>query len=389
MFRAWRMHYSAYTVHVQCMRMQCISACMHTSRASCRRSRHPRRRPPHHLPPPWRCRHLRALCRPGCSQWLWFAGLHEGRNAGGCTTHGTGSGYYAQYSAALASAQHYAGTVLVPVLLLGRFGLANSSQLSPFGRWATSKGVVVFPVARLDFQEDLVRTLSHKGNDHLMGPFLRLHIVSIIRDHPELLFSQRPNVCRDNVLYTDSDVLFARPLQANDLLHVINTTSAHKAAAPAAVLYGPEANRGARSPENTGVMLINVPRFQTLFPALLAFGRARNFSFPAFDQGWLNAFFKEEMPTGRAMLDVKWNWKVYWGKEEYVPYILHFHGPKPGRGNFLECLASMNDACLDELSPKHPYWNLCKIGFSKDGGFLANSTLRAYQRFSADCHEWE
>ena len=110
----------------------------------------------------------------GCSQWLWFAGLHEGRNAGGCTTHGTGSGYYAQYSAALASAQHYAGTVLVPVLLLGRFGLANSSQLSPFGRWATSKGVVVFPVARLDFQEDLVRTLSHlkKGNDHLMGPFL-------------------------------------------------------------------------------------------------------------------------------------------------------------------------------------------------------------------------
>ena len=86
----------------------------------------------------------------GCSQWLWFAGLHEGRNAGGCTTHGTGSGYYAQYSAALASAQHYAGTVLVPVLLLGRFGLANSSQLSPFGRWATSKGVVVFPVARLD-----------------------------------------------------------------------------------------------------------------------------------------------------------------------------------------------------------------------------------------------
>jgi hypothetical protein len=128
-------------------------------------------------------------------------------NAGEC---GAGDGYYAQYSAALASAQHYAATVLVPVLLLGRFGLANSSQLSPFGRWATSKGVVVFPVARLDFQDDLVRALPHTtGNDHLMGPYLRLHIVSIMRDHPELLLSQRPNICADHVLYTDSDVLFS------------------------------------------------------------------------------------------------------------------------------------------------------------------------------------
>jgi hypothetical protein len=340
----------------------------------------------------------------GCSQWLWFVGLHEGHNAGEC---GAGDGYYAQYSAALASAQHYAATVLVPVLLLGRFGLANSSQLSPFGRWATSKGVVVFPVARLDFQDDLVRALPHTtGNDHLMGPYLRLHIVSIMRDHPELLLSQRPNICADHVLYTDSDVLFVHPVHANDLLHVINARatgmSAHEVAAPAAVLYGPESNRHARSPENTGVMFMNVPRFQRLFPVLLAFGRERNFSFPAYDQGWLNAFFTEKMPTGRSMLDAHWNWKVYWGKWKdlpesdssgqprlkHSPYILHFHGPKPGRGNFLECLASMNDACLAELSRKHPYWTLCNNGFRADGGLLANSTLRAYQRFSADCHEW-
>ena len=120
---------------------------------------------------------------------VWFVGLHEVRNAGEC---GEGDGYYAQYSAALASAQHYAATVLVPVLLLGRFGLANSSQLSPFGHWATSKGVVVFPVARLAFQNDLVHALPKTiGHDHLMGPYLRLHIVSILRDHRELLFSQR------------------------------------------------------------------------------------------------------------------------------------------------------------------------------------------------------
>ena len=136
----------------------------------------------------WHTGKLRTPPKPtthqGCSQWLWFVGLHEGHNAGEC---GEGDGYYAQYSAALASAQHYAATVLVPVLLLGRFGLANSSQLSPFGHWATSKGVVVFPVARLAFQDDLVRALPNTiGHDHLMGPYLRLHIVSILRDHREL-----------------------------------------------------------------------------------------------------------------------------------------------------------------------------------------------------------
>ena len=349
----------------------------------------------------------------GCSQWLWFVGLHEGHNAGEC---GKGDGYYAQYSAALASAQHYAAPVLVPVLLLGRFGLANSSQLSPFGRWATSKGVVVFPVARLAFQDDLVRALpASVGHDHLMGPYLRLHIVSILRDHRELLFSQRPNVCADHVLYTDSDVLFVRPVHATDLLHVINATgmSAHKApAAPVAVLYAAESNKHTRYPVNTGVMLMNVPRFQRLFPALLTFGRERNFSFPAFDQGWLNAFFSKEMPTGRALLAMRWNWKVYWGGSLWKldcgegkgrdperdstcqprlkdsPYIVHFHGPKPGKDNFLECLASMNKACLAELSRKHAYWALCNNGFRADGGSLANASLRMYQRFSADCHEW-
>eukprot|EP00964_Phaeocystis_antarctica_P086125 scaffold54500_cov65-Phaeocystis_antarctica.AAC.2 len=56
----------AYAVHVHA----CACMCMHTSRASCWRSRHPRRRRPSHLQPPcrlprpWRRRHLRALRRP-------------------------------------------------------------------------------------------------------------------------------------------------------------------------------------------------------------------------------------------------------------------------------------------------------------------------------------
>jgi lipopolysaccharide biosynthesis glycosyltransferase len=137
-------------------------------------------------------------------------------------------------------------------------------------------------------------------------------------------------------------------------------------------VYGAESNQAATGPENTGVMLINLPRFRSLFPKLLAFGQGRNFSFEAFDQGWLNAFFKAEMPAGtRAMMNARWNWKVYWGrpcldKKEMLchyrswsnPHIIHFHGPKPGRGDFLKCLASMDQKCLaglKKIASAHPY----------------------------------
>jgi hypothetical protein len=326
----------------------------------------------------------------GCSKWLWVAGLHEGQNAQPCY-----GGYYAQYAAALASAQRNAVDVLVPLLLLGRFGLMNASQLSPFGRWAASKGVAVFPVARLDFQEDLVRTIPHVGIDHLMGPFLRLHIVSpTMRPHLDLLLSQRPDVCGDNILYTDSDVLFLHPLRAINLLHLVASSSS------APVVYGADRNQAATGPQNTGVMLINLPRFRSLFPKLLAYGQGRNFSFEAYDQGWLNAFFEAEMPAGtRGMMNARWNWKVYWGrpcldKLEMLchyrswanPHIIHFHGPKPGRGDFLKCLASMDQKCLaglEKIAPAHDYIELVRRGFLADGGSLAKEALLAYERFTS------
>ena len=315
---------------------------------------------------------------------MWIAGLHEGRKAST-----SGGAYYAHYCAALASARQNAAGVLVPVLLLGRFGLVNDSQLSPFGRWAASKGVAVFPVARLDFQDDIVRAMPHRGPDHLMGPFLRLHIISIaMRRHLGLLLSQRPDVCGSTVLYTDVDVLFLTPLRATNLVHLINNSSS------AAVAYGAESDFTAKSPENTGVMLINVPRFRTLFPKLLAFGRRHNFSFPAYDQGWLNSFFTVIGPAGaRVMMDASWNWKVYWGspqrKQKDLPHIVHFHGPKPSRGAFLACLGSMNVSCLDGLPPQHPYMPLVRQGFRADGGRLAKNALSAHEGFSRSCGEWQ
>ena len=90
-------------------------------------------------------------------------------------------------------------------------------------------------------------------------------------------------------------------------------------------------------PLNTGVMIIDVPRFQKELPAMLRFRNESAGPFPAFDQGLINAYFEQSrnVEQGRAMLPIEWNWKVYWptppdmlGKIK----IVHFHEPKPGKG---------------------------------------------------------
>ena len=88
-----------------------------------------------------------------CKRWLWFAGMSESYKAR-CSP-GKHDGYYAQYAAALLSAKQHA-SVLEPVLLLGRFGVARRHDrraksgslpaLSPFGRWASEAGATVVTV---------------------------------------------------------------------------------------------------------------------------------------------------------------------------------------------------------------------------------------------------
>ena len=46
-----------------------------------------------------------------------------------------------------------------------------------------------------------------------------------------------------------------------------------------------------------------------------------------------------------VFLGPAWNYKVYWGGDARDVKIVHFHGPKPGRGDLLACLASQKVAC--------------------------------------------
>ena len=63
---------------------------------------------------------------------------------------------------------------------------------------------------------------------------------------------------------------------------------------------------------------------------------------------------------------------------------MHFHGPKPGRGPYLDCLASRNATCLPRLprvtSSQKSYRNRVAQGFQEDGGAMASAALGLYER---------
>ena len=136
----------------------------------------------------------------GRCKWLWFSGMHEGNGASSAPNDKYG-GYQSNYASALISARINA-PVLQPVLMLGRHGLNATSGLSHFGRWARMQGALVFNVDRLEFQDQLDRHLGTRL--HMQGPYLRLHVPVLIREHHLLT----KDICSDVVLYTDCDVVF-------------------------------------------------------------------------------------------------------------------------------------------------------------------------------------
>ena len=344
-------------------------------------------------------------CDAGC-RLLWFAGMNEGQ-ASQCSD--TGGGYAQNYAASLHSAPLDA---LLPVLMLARYGLENEANLSRLGSWALSKGAHVLQVDALSFQPALARsslahTLRARPNKHelLSGYYLRLDVPHFVRDHN--LFDL-PCACPEYALYTDTDILFWNVSRAaiSTALHSLRAMS------NAYIMYGRESEMHSAIPQNTGVFFMSVPRLEAELPKLLAFGKHRGFQFDAFDQGWINGYFSGKNQNNRTMLPLKWNWKIYWPTvletrrrfegqlHDMAKYtitefdlsepirIIHFHGPKPGGGTYLQCLGSGNADCLNtDLRegtnlPKHQQWSysaLAKRGFKNNASAFADSTLKWYR----------
>ena len=318
----------------------------------------------------------------GC-RTLWFAGFFDGDNY---------LNAYAQlYSIALLSSLQAAPGLLQPVLLVGhleedkkQISLEVQREKDRFYRLVQEQGAIVIHRDENSFQEILNQYYGYHPPSLRQGPFLRMDIPTIILEHR--LFDIE-GVCTDDdtVIYTDSDVLFLNLTQtsleeAKDIVNGSGNSSAF-------VAYGPEHKKNEVS-VNTGVMLFSPGNFGRHLADILEFGSTHNFEFQSLDQGLLNAYF-DTKPTLRAFLPFEWNYKCYWGypdATESPPRIIHFHGPKPRRGNQLECLASMNRTSPTcELAKEHPVWSayepLINIGFSRDGGQLANKTLELCNEF--------
>ena len=76
-------------------------------------------------------------------------------------------------------------------------------------------------------------------------------------------------------------------------------------------------------PWNTGVMLMDVSKFQQEWTNILQFGHDRNTTtFPSHDQEWLNWYFwqNDELRKKAIMLNPIWNWKTYWPVIENTPF---------------------------------------------------------------------
>ena len=306
-----------------------------------------------------------------------------------CTEYG--GGYKLNYAAALRSAPH---DVLLPVLMLSRYGLTPNPELSAFGRWAQAEGAHVIEVDSLSFQKDLTSHFSHLSHrgwgarqvDHITGPFLRLDIPRMVSEHS--LFSL-PCACPEYALYTDTDVMFGN-VTAEATAQALHGLAKYNG--DRFVMYGAEHEMHG-PPKNTGVFFMSVSRFERAWPEILKVGLSKSFRFPerAYDQGWLNFYFNM-VKAGRnsTMLPLAWNWKVYWaerGQSLSAVRIIHFHGPKAG-SKYLACLASQDRACVSRITwqnytgsdKRFSMDDMVRLGFANNGGRMANATLLRYLR---------
>lgn len=316
----------------------------------------------------------------GCKT-LWFSGVYE-KGESFCMDEEVHHSYLSDYAIAMNSANHNTGDVLQPIAMLGRFGtlMENSTTNTKFGNWIESKGGKIVYVPRLSFHDDLA-----DRPDFIKSAFMRLDVPLFIKQHK--LFDL-PGICQKYVLYTDSDVIFSNPLLESDLVMLKKRLAKSE---HAILSYGRESTMNPMS-SNTGVMMIDVKKFEEELPKILDHGRKMK-TYPSHDQELLNLYFFGKVEGGLDkridLLPLGYNWKPYWGLNDPSEFknvkIIHTHGPKRRRG--LEEIAYCN---LDENvfgneigKVPFPYKPHVENGICFGHGALGRWTLKALEFFRA------
>jgi hypothetical protein len=188
-----------------------------------------------------------------------------------------------------------------------------------------------------------------------------------------------PNVCKHNVLYTDVDVIFANRITQQDV------TNLSKLTGQAVVSYGREYSKFGQI-FNAGVMVMNVERFEQELPKMLQ--QARDEEVYPNDQDLMNNYHEanDALNEKFQLLPMHYNWKAYWGLEPSAfsqVKILHFHGPKLGRG--LEVIAKCNLTAISLLRKDiaKAYVPYLHQGICCDKGRTAEWSMEAIHRLKA------
>jgi len=138
-----------------------------------------------------------------------------------------------------------------------------------------------------------------------------------------------PQVCKKlgitdtHVLYTDIDVIFMQNMEKSIDLNIDKFACALQM--PSGSVY------------NTGVMIINIAYFESIYEPLLDsrkryYSKNGNFTVGGYDQVALNAYISKDQIT---ILDHhEWNFAPHMHGDFKNSRIIHFHGPKAEHINF-------------------------------------------------------
>ena len=257
-----------------------------------------------------------------CTSLLWLVGFQTKADEGGEVFYlADNKDYVDHLKVAILSARKNAPS-LVPVIVFTGGMNGNAALVS----WIESHGGYVMHHT-ISFVKDL-KVLSsdpeYRYSQNLWGSWLRVDIVAIMSRVQKMMTKlarsghQVPTYSKENILWTDPDVIFEGPINSCTLPR------------PLILSIGPEVGMGTAS--NYGVIYYNVAGFSALSMDMLQWAKERKFHFEH-DQDLMLQYIGSRVNN----LPDAYNWKIYWGNTTSArgpPYpgseikILHFHGPK-------------------------------------------------------------
>jgi hypothetical protein len=298
-----------------------------------------------------------------CTSLLWLVGFQNKADGGGEVFYLADSNDYVDHlKVAILSARKNA-PALVPVIVFTGAMSGNAALVS----WIESNGGYVMH-HKISFVRELKLLASdpkYKYSKNLWGSWLRIDIVAIMSQVEKMMTKlaasgyQVPTYSRENILWTDPDVIFEGPIDSCTLPR------------PFILSVGPEVGMG--TAKNYGVIYFNVASYSAMSMDMLDWAKKQHYHFEH-DQDLMLQFIGARVNS----LPDAYNWKLYWGNTSTARgprfpgseiKILHFHGPKLKLATcFFEKLKAFENPYAVPVSQQREVVRVCGLNTSPGRG---------------------